>query len=108
MKIEEFKDYVGFGIAGNFAHHLDQAGEAKDFVDVEVEEENAPKGLFPFYQPKPNHTFLNTFPLSSSQIVLPNIEGAKVQMEPEVALLCNIVYNKKNKVKKIEVKSFCA
>ena len=108
MQIEDFKDYIGFGIAGNFAHHLDQAGEAKDFIGVEVEEENAPKGLFPFYQPEVNGTFLNTFPLSNSKINLPNIKDSKVQVEPEVALICEILYDDDNKVKDIEVKSFCA
>ncbi|MCK5293751.1 MAG: hypothetical protein KAJ49_03795, partial [Arcobacteraceae bacterium] len=98
MKIKEFKEYIGFGIAGNFAHHLDQAGEAKDFVGVEVVEAHAPKGLFPFYQPIENDTFLNIFPLSSSKIIIPDIKGAKVQMEPEVALLCEIVYDDKNNI----------
>ncbi len=108
MKIKEFKEYIGFGIAGNFAHHLDQAGEAKDFVGVEVVEAHAPKGLFPFYQPIENDTFLNIFPLSSSKIIIPDIKGAKVQMEPEVALLCEIVYDDKNNITNIKVKSFCA
>jgi len=108
MKIEDFKDYIGFGIAGNFAHHLDQAGEAKDFIGVEVEEENAPKGLFPFYQPVLNGTFLNTFPLSNDKINLPDIKGSKVQVEPEVALICELEYDEDNKVSNIEVKSFCA
>lgn len=108
MTIEKLKDYIGFGIAGNFAHHLDQAGEAKDFIDVEVDEENAPKGLFPFYQPIKNDTFLNKFPLSSTKIILPTIKDAKVQMEPEVALICELVYSKKHKVKDIKIKSFCA
>jgi len=108
MKIDNLKSYVGFGIAGNFANHLDQAGEAKNFVNVIVEEKNAPKGLFPFYQPIHNDTFLNTFPLSSNKIVLPNLNNAKVQMEPEVALICEIKYSKKNKVKNIKIKSFTA
>ena len=108
MKIKEFKNYIGFGIAGNFAHHLDQAGEAKDFIGVEVKEENAPKGLFPFYQPKKDDTFLNTFPLSSNKIILPNIKDSKVQMEPEVALLCELIYDDENNVQDMIVKSFCA
>ena len=96
MKIEKLKDCVGFGVAGNFAFHLDQAGEAKDFIDVKVDKEDAPKGLFPFYQPKQNDTFLNKFPLSSTKIILPSIKGAKVQMEPEIALICELVYSKEN------------
>ena len=108
MTLVNFKNYVGFGIAGNFANHLDQAGEAKDFIDVQVEEQNAPKGLFPFYQPIPNDTFLNTFPLSSNKIVLPNIEGSKVQMEPEVALICELEYDENKKIIDLKVKAFSA
>jgi hypothetical protein len=107
MDINHLKKYIGFGIAGNFAHHLDQAGEAKDFINVVVEEEHAPKGIFPFYIPNCEDSFLNTFPLSSSKIILPNIQGAKVQVEPEVALLCELKYED-NKIKNIVVKSFCA
>jgi len=32
------KNTICLGIAGNFAHHLEQAGEASDFVDVVTEE----------------------------------------------------------------------
>ena len=38
---------IGFGIAGNFAHHLEQAGESADFVDVVVDDADAPKGNLP-------------------------------------------------------------
>ncbi len=30
-----FKDAIGFGVAGNFAGHLEQAGEATDFFKCE-------------------------------------------------------------------------
>ncbi|MBT6492303.1 MAG: hypothetical protein HOK97_21210, partial [Deltaproteobacteria bacterium] len=42
---------IGFGVAGNFTGHLEQAGEASDFLDVKVSEAAAPKGIFPFYIP---------------------------------------------------------
>ena len=42
---------IGLGVAGNFAGHLEQAGESADFVDVVVADQNAPKGIFPFYLP---------------------------------------------------------
>ncbi len=29
---------LGFGVAGNFSGHLEQAGEAADFIAVEVKE----------------------------------------------------------------------
>ena len=64
------KNIIGFGIAGNFAHHLDQAGESSDFVNVKTEEENAPKGIFPFYLPK-SDSFLGVYPLSNDIIVAP-------------------------------------
>ena len=43
-------EILGFGIAGNFALHLEQAGEADDFALVKTDDEYAPKGIFPFYQ----------------------------------------------------------
>ena len=43
------KEIIGFGIAGNFALHLEQAGEADDFALVKTDDEYAPKGIFPFY-----------------------------------------------------------
>ena len=42
---------LGFGVAGNFTGHLEQAGESGDFIGVETDEECAPKGIFPFYLP---------------------------------------------------------
>lgn len=48
----KYKKFLGLGIAGNFALHLDQAGEAEDFKDVITTEEAAPKGIFPFFLPR--------------------------------------------------------
>ncbi len=31
---DEMRTWFGFGVAGNFAGHLEQAGEAADFVNV--------------------------------------------------------------------------
>jgi hypothetical protein len=81
---------VGFGIAGNFAHHLEQAGESADFVDVIVDEADAPKGIFPTYIPN-DETFLGVFPFSESKITF--IEDKNIQMEPEVGLLCDVIYH---------------
>jgi len=106
MNINELENYIGFGIAGNFAHHLDQAGEAKDFIDVVVEEADAPKGIFPFYA-KNTNSFLNIFPLSNDKINIPSDESYKVQVEPEVALICEIIYEN-NKVIDLNINSFCA
>jgi len=91
MSKDHLKEFIGFGIAGNFAHHLDQAGEAADFVNVVVEEENAPKGIFPFYLPN-SDTFLGTYPLSSNTLVYPRHDD-NLQMEPEVGLICELKYD---------------
>ena len=74
---------IGLGVAGNFTGHLKQAGEASDFVDVEVKEENAPKGLFPFYVPSKLGRFVEVYPLSSKLISIPQ-EGGDIQIEPEI------------------------
>jgi hypothetical protein len=92
MSKKHLKEFIGFGVAGNFAHHLVQAGEASDFLDVVTKEENAPKGMFPFYLPG-SESFLGTYPLSSEVIVYPkDIQEGNLQMEPEVALICEVVY----------------
>ena len=82
---------IGLGVAGNFTGHLEQAGEASDFVDVKVEDENAPKGVFPFYVPGQGEHFLHQQPVSSERVrLLPG--GENHQAEPEVALLCDLDY----------------
>lgn len=104
-----YKEFLGLGIAGNFALHLAQAGELEDFKDVITEDEAAPKGIFPFYLPcqksscenllyKPKE-MLFTYPLSSDAITLPQ-EDVKVQAEPEVALVCELKYEG-NQISKI-------
>lgn len=45
IDLGEVRNWFGFGVAGNFAGHLEQAGEAGDFVKV-VTEGYAPKGIF--------------------------------------------------------------
>jgi hypothetical protein len=90
----KYKNYIGLGIAGNFALHLDQAGEAEDFKDIITEDEAAPKGMFPFYLPKPVEAakeILNTYPLDADYIKLP-CEDVNVQAEPEVGLICEFEY----------------
>jgi hypothetical protein len=96
--VKDFSNFLGLGIAGNFALHLDQAGEAEDFKDIITEDEAAPKGMFPFYLPckiesssKRPRPILSTYPLSSQKIQLPN-EQVNVQAEPEVGLVCEIEY----------------
>jgi len=92
----KYKDFLGLGIAGNFALHLDQAGEAEDFKDIITLDEAAPKGMFPFYLPNNPKTtakeILQTYPLSSTTITLPK-EDVNVQAEPEVGLICELSYS---------------
>ena len=91
----KYSDFIGLGIAGNFALHLAQAGELEEFKDIITAEEAAPKGMFPFYLPNNPSTsakeILKTYPLSSTQIKLP-AENVNVQAEPEVGLVCKLEY----------------
>jgi hypothetical protein len=85
-------DCFGLGVAGNFAGHLEQAGEAADFSGVDAPH-TAPKGIFPWYLPG-NVGFLGTFPLSSDTIVLPeSVTPLNLQIEPEAGVLCAIEYD---------------
>ncbi|PJG60127.1 DUF5718 family protein [Aeromonas cavernicola] len=94
MQVTAESQFIGLGVAGNFAGHLEQAGEASDFVAVLVRDTSAPKALFPCYVP--THVGpLGHFPFSSDTILLPSSaasEAEKVQIEPEVALWCDLVY----------------
>ncbi len=89
IDLSELKDYLGFGVAGNFANHLGEAGEADEFSVIQTKEKDAPKGLFPFYIP--NHdTFLGEFPVCTHKINHNDMEH--LQVEAEVALLCDFQY----------------
>ena len=105
--MKKYESIIGLGVAGNFAGHLEQANEASDFKNIEVKEENQPKAIFPFYVPNSKtKEFLSQYPLSHDQIKMP--EGDfNVQIEPEIALYCDIEYSD-NKVSKIIPKSFAA
>jgi hypothetical protein len=85
----ELRTWFGFGVAGNFAGHLEQAGEAADFVNV-ASEGVAPKGIFPWYAPGYD-SFLGEFPLSHDVIKLPESDTPlNLQIEPEVGLACEV------------------
>ena len=100
-----FKNFLGLGIAGNFALHLKQAGELEDFKDIITADEAAPKGVFPFYIPN-NTTFLGQYPISSDTVIMP-VEAVNVQAEPEVALTCKLSY-KDGKIESITPTHFGA
>jgi len=101
-----FEHAIGLGIAGNFANHLEQAGEVKDFLNVKTDEPNAPKGIFPFYLPT-SDCFLGVYSVCKEKIKLPNYE-ANAQVEPEVAVLFEIEYDSNNRVKDLKAKAFTA
>jgi hypothetical protein len=111
--MSKYSDYLGLGIAGNFALHLDQAGEAEDFKNIITADEAAPKGIFPFYLPcqitshkeRPRE-ILSTYPLSSTHITLPKTP-LNVQAEPEVALVCELRYEQE-RLAAIQPKEFAA
>jgi hypothetical protein len=94
LDFDELRTWFGFGVAGNFAGHLEQAGEAADFVNV-TSEGSAPKGIFPWYAPG-SDGILGEFPLSHDAILLPdaNPDGGplNLQIEPEVGLACRVVW----------------
>ncbi|MFA5502622.1 MAG: DUF5718 family protein [Sulfurovaceae bacterium] len=99
----DFRNAICFGVAGNFAHHLEQAGELEDFKDVVTEEADAPKGIFPFYLPH-SDSFLGRYPISSTTLTLPNDDDA--QVEPEIVLACDIIYDENKKVASLVPKVF--
>jgi hypothetical protein len=91
MLLEDLKDYLGFAVAGNFANHLGEAGEADEFSVIKTEEKNAPKGMFPFYI-KEHNSFLGTYPICEDIIETHGREKDNLQVEAEVALICDFVY----------------
>ena len=93
MRVDEM---IGLGVAGNFAHHLEQAGELEDFKDVQTEEPEAPKGIFPFYLPK-SDCFLGVYSIATHELHLPEYE-ANAQVEPEIGVQFEIVYNDAHEV----------
>ncbi len=104
--MDSYNDFVGLGVAGNFALHLEQAGESADFKDVVTDDPNGPKGVFPFYIPGKEGQ-LGIYPLSSDTIILPQ-EECNVQPEPEVVLLCDLSYDEEGKITAIDPKFFGA
>ena len=96
--ISALRAAVGFGVAGNFAGHLEQAGEAADFAGVTAASAEAPKGIFPWYVPG-HESFLAQFPISSDQLELPvSVEPLNLQIEPEVVVLFDVAYGADGRV----------
>ncbi|UTI62578.1 DUF5718 family protein [Paraconexibacter antarcticus] len=92
LELDDLRGIFGFGVAGNFAGHLEQAGEAGDFASVQAPSDEAPKGIFPWYVPG-HDSFLGTFPLAFDVAAKPREpDPVNLQIEPEVGLLCGIAY----------------
>ncbi|HCE3685947.1 TPA: hypothetical protein NG663_000778 [Vibrio parahaemolyticus] len=89
--MHNFEDAMILGIAGNFAGHLQQAGEADDFALYGDVNANKPQALFPIYVPCIEHPYLSTYPISADTTKLPN-DILNLQIEPELALICDITY----------------
>lgn len=93
LPLDDLRDAAGIGVAGNFAGHLEQAGEAADFAGVAAAGHEAPKGVFPWYVPG-RDDFLGVFPLASDRLVAPPpVDGpVNLQIEPEVGVVCAVGY----------------
>ena len=100
----QLQDTICLGVAGNFAHHLEQAGELEDFKNVVTETADAPKGIFPFYLPG-SDSFLGLYSIGTDTLTLPTFE-ANAQVEPEIAVLFDIVYNDNHGVIDLQAKQF--
>ncbi len=83
----DLREAAGVGVAGNFAGHLEQAGEAADFARVAAVDATAPKGIFPWYMPHFSG-FLGEYPVSPDRLLLPDASGNHhLQIEPEVGVV---------------------
>ncbi len=98
------QETICLGVAGNFAHHLEQAGELEDFKDVVTQTADAPKGIFPFYLPH-SDSFLGLYPIGTDILKLPDYE-ANAQVEPEIAVLFDIVYGDNHQVVDLVAQKF--
>lgn len=107
MTLEQLKSTPVFGIAGNFADHLAQAGEASDFVNVTTTDQNAPKGLFPIYIPGLD-SYLGVYPLCCDRIEADFSQTIKLQAEPEISVLFELEYNAQQQITQATALAFSA
>lgn len=104
---EQLNTLPVFGIAGNFAEHLQQAGEDADFTDIQTETPNAPKGIFPIYIPH-HQGQLGIFPLCHDKILADFQHPIHLQAEPELCLLLEIGYDEHHAIQTLTPKAFSA
>ncbi len=105
--MRDLEKMLGLGLAGNFANHLEQAGESSDFACIICDDECAPKGIFPFFVPQ-SSGFLGRFCFDNNAVILPPDKSLKVQAEAEMGLLCKIIYNDDKSVQNIDPTHFMA
>lgn len=105
--MQDLQNILGLGVAGNFANHLEQAGEAEDFAIIQSDDENAPKGIFPYFVPN-DSGFLGRFCFDNNAVILPQNKDLQVQAEAEVGLMCEIIYDENNAVKNLIPTHFMA
>jgi len=108
IAIDDLGAAAGIGVAGNFAGHLEQAGEAADFVNVVAESAQAPKGIFPWHIPG-RDGYLGVFPLSADTITWPERDHeVDLQIEPEVGAICRLTYDADGNVTAIAAEAVAA
>jgi len=97
VALDALRQAAGLGVAGNFAGHLEQAGEAADFANVVPTAAEAPKGMFPWYVPGRDGQ-LGVFPVTHDLLELPDQPGVDLQIEPEVGLIARLGYDDAGRV----------
>jgi len=88
--MRELKEALHLGVLGNFA--INENSDGSNSLSVKPLT-NAPSGLVATYVPfqKDSQSILSTFPLSFSKIKIPTIYD-NIQIEPEIALSCEVKY----------------
>ena len=89
VALAALRSAAGLGVAGNFAGHPEQAGEAADFANVAPVAAEVRKGMFPWFVPG-RAGQLGVFPVTHDEMVLPDQPGVDLQIEPEVGLLARL------------------
>lgn len=81
VALAALRSAAGLGVAGNFAGHPEQAGEAADFANVAPVAAEVRKGMFPWFVPG-RAGQLGVFPVTHDEMVLPDQPGVDLQIEP--------------------------
>ena len=108
----QLKKLPVFGIAGNFAGHLQQAGEAADFTELDTTDThnnsknlNVPKGIFPIYIPGYTGQ-IGAYPLCHHQIIADFSQPLNLQAEPELCLHLKVDYNDQKQIQQLNPIAF--